>query len=185
MMRLFDRCSSRQIFGGAKDFCPNFSKFARKTFEATLCENIFSSRPSFGTTSRKRFHMILQTLGAIFFKSNHVGRHFSPEFQRFCKGFHRLRPDFHVLCPDFWGFFPGFHQFKAFGGAVAPLPPAPLSCLVKYQWLRYTVGLVPLSYMSSNVGIACCASTECSWLIDLDSDVVKEADCALFRFYED
>jgi len=39
------RCKSRKIFGGAKDFCPNFSKLARKImFGHFLCKyaNTFS-----------------------------------------------------------------------------------------------------------------------------------------------
>jgi len=30
------RCRSKQIFGGAKDFCPNFSKLAQKVFVQLL-----------------------------------------------------------------------------------------------------------------------------------------------------
>jgi len=68
-------------------------------------------------------------LGVIFFKSNHIGRHFCtyvqgvfPDFQGFCKGFHRFSSDFYGFCPD-------FHQIKTFGGKLAPpapLPPTPL-----------------------------------------------------------
>jgi len=37
------RCRSRQIFGIAKDFCPNFPKLARKVFCAIL-PTIFSHK---------------------------------------------------------------------------------------------------------------------------------------------
>jgi len=33
-------CRSRQIFGGAKDFFPNFPKLARKVFCATLAYKV-------------------------------------------------------------------------------------------------------------------------------------------------
>jgi len=33
------RCSSKQIFGGAKDFCPNFPKLARKVFVRLMPAN--------------------------------------------------------------------------------------------------------------------------------------------------
>jgi len=46
-------------------------------------------------------HVILLTLGSVFFKSNRVGRHFCPNFQGFCGGFHRFSPDFQKFCPNF------------------------------------------------------------------------------------
>jgi len=55
--------------------------------------------------------MILQTLGAIIFKSNHDGRRF---------------------CLDFHGFCQVFHQIKTFGGVLAPPFPTPLELLQSF-----------------------------------------------------
>ena len=99
MKSLFNNARPRSVhrtgvgagkFLGCEAFLPEFSQTC-----TTLCANIFSSRPSFGMT--------LQTLGAILFKSNHIVRHF---------------------CPNFQGFCPDFHPIKTFGGVLAP--PAPL-----------------------------------------------------------
>jgi len=65
------RCRSRQLFGGAKEFCPNSHKLARK-----------SSSGKFGRH---------------FFKSKHVRRHFCSNFQGVVKvlsSFARILWDF-------------------------------------------------------------------------------------------
>jgi len=134
-------CRSRQIFGGAKDFCLNFLKLYKKTPKEWP--------PKEKTTA---FHYIL---GAIFKIKAHQAQ-FLPKFppnlpkfpltcpkklkkkwppkktsalflgdifqtwihiKLFCKGFHTFCPHFHRFCPD-------FHQIKSFGGALArPAPP--------------------------------------------------------------
>ena len=73
---------------------------------------------------KKSFHVILHTLGANFFKSKHVGRHFCPHFQRvcpdiqgFCQGFHRFCPDFRRFC-RFSGILPGFSPHQNFWGCA-------------------------------------------------------------------
>ena len=56
-------------------------------------------------------------LGQFIFKSKHVGRHFSPNFQVVSEGSQRFCPDFVAriftkrCCPD-------IHQIKTFGGAT-------------------------------------------------------------------
>jgi len=63
------RCRSRQILGGAKNFCPNFPKLARKVF-VRLCLQIFSHKDHedlFRYELQKKFSCVFQqTLGAIF-----------------------------------------------------------------------------------------------------------------------
>jgi len=90
-------------------FARNFPNLPKK-FCGTLPTNFLHSnqrswRPFFGVTSKKVFMCFLDMLGSIFLKSNNVGRHFCPNFQRFC--------------PDFW-------QIKTFGGALAPPNTIPL-----------------------------------------------------------
>jgi len=68
---------------------------------------------------KKAFHV---NLGAIIFKSKHVGRHFCSDFQGVLDGSQRYCPDFRGFCPDWMRFCPDFHQIKTFEGAV--LPPA-------------------------------------------------------------
>jgi len=64
---------SKQIFGGAKDFCPNFPKLARKVFVRLLPKSFLpqkSWRPFFDVTSKKKvFSVFLLTLGAILARS--------------------------------------------------------------------------------------------------------------------
>jgi len=75
------KCKSRQMYGGAKDF-------------AQISPNL----PEKNLKNPKSLHMIL---GTIFLKSKHIKRHFCLYFQRFCEGFHKICPDFHGFCPDF------------------------------------------------------------------------------------
>jgi len=92
------RCRSRQIFGGAKDFCPNFLKLARKII--FLC-----MKTAFRMTSKKkRLRVILgaifsneSTLGAISFKSHTLGAIFA----RNCREFAKVFTDFARIFRDF------------------------------------------------------------------------------------
>jgi len=77
-------CRSRQIFGGAKDFFPNFPKLARKDFYATFA-NKFSPTKVIkiffgGHTPKKVFTCYFANLGLHFLKSINFGRHFYPDF---------------------------------------------------------------------------------------------------------
>ena len=72
------RCRSKQNFGGAKDFCPNFPKRVRKVVVQLLPTNFLPQRSwrSFsGVASQKRSSFVfLQTVWQHFWKSNNVGR---------------------------------------------------------------------------------------------------------------
>ena len=120
------RCRSTQIFGGAKDFCPNFLKLARKYLDHFLCE-YFLMKTVFGM--KKIFHVILHTLGATFFKPKHAGHHFCGicrEFAQSFRGFAKVFTDFAQISADFADFqefCPDFHHIKTFEGALAPSPP--------------------------------------------------------------
>jgi len=64
-------CRSKQIFGGAKDFFPNFSELAQNVFVQLLPTNIRTPtkimKTFLGVTSKKRFSfLVLQMLGVIF-----------------------------------------------------------------------------------------------------------------------
>jgi len=52
-------------------------------------------------TSEKGLHVILQTLGAIFFKSSQIGRHFDQIIRDFAKVF----TDFSLISMDFTRIF--------------------------------------------------------------------------------
>jgi len=81
------RCSSTQKFEGAKDFCSNFPKLARKMFGPLFVRTFSQAYILLGWPPEKTgIHVILQALGAIFFISNHIWRHFCPDFQVFGKG---------------------------------------------------------------------------------------------------
>jgi len=87
----------------------------------------------FGMTSKKKgLHVILHTLGAIFFISKHVERHFSRIFREFAwfsgilwrlRRFSQILPRFPGIFPGFLGILPGYSLYKTFGSALAP--PAP------------------------------------------------------------
>ena len=82
------RCGRKQIFGGAKDFWPNVPKLAQKVVLQLLPTKFLpqiSWRCFFGVTSKQISLLVfLQTSGAIFLKSNKVGRRFFPDFQGIC-----------------------------------------------------------------------------------------------------
>jgi len=113
-------------FGGAKDFCPNFLKLARKNFGLILVR-IFSHEDRF--SNEKNFHVILHTLGTNFFKPKHVGRHFCRIFRVFAqifRGFAKVFTEFAQISADFADFqefCPDFYHIKTFGGALAIPPP--------------------------------------------------------------
>jgi len=97
------KCRSRQIFLCAKDFCPNVPKLAQNIFRP-LFVRIFSHEDHFSDDLQKCLHVIL---GAVFFKSKNVGRHF---FISKHVG-HYICPYFQEVCPDFQGFCISFHSF--------------------------------------------------------------------------
>jgi len=93
------RCRSRQIYGGAKKFCPDSPKLARK-----LLQNKW-------LPIKKALHV---NSGAIILDSKHVWRHFFQIFREFQK----------VLRNFSWILW-DFHQIKTFAGAFAPPAPPP------------------------------------------------------------
>ena len=128
------RCRSKQIFEGAKDFFPNFLKLAQKILGHFLWE-YFLMKTVFGM--KKVFMWFCTCWGSIFsnqstlddnvFKSKQIGRHFcpyfprvSPDFQRFCQGFHRFCPDFPRILPIFRNFARIFTSSKLLGVHLHP-----------------------------------------------------------------
>ena len=130
-----------QIFGGAKDFCPNFPKLTWKKLQRKWppkkTVHLFKSKhnsstivelaqisPNLSENSKiktwppKEKNVCTLILGAIFVKSKHI--------HDFCEGIHTFYPNFHRFCPHFKLFCPDFHQIESFGGAFAPPPPTPL-----------------------------------------------------------
>ena len=117
------RSRSRQIFGGAKDFCPDFLKLARKNF-GPLFVRIFSHEDRFW--NKKGFHVIQHTLGgAIFLNQSTLDAIFAvfseclPRFSGVLPRFSQISADF----ADFQEFCPDFHHIKTCGGALASPPP--------------------------------------------------------------
>jgi len=94
-MRWLQRCRSRQIFWGAKDFFPNFPKLVRKVFCASFAYRFSPTmmmKTFFWCDLQKRFSCVcLQMLSVT-----QRWAPFSPGFQGFC-------PDFPGLCSDFQG----------------------------------------------------------------------------------
>jgi len=132
------RCRSRHILGGAKSFCPNISKLARKkskdnavvvtgckAVQAPFLAKLHPSLPKFVLTCPKPAKLKYDLKRLHF----HFGCHFckinahTAILRRFT---HILPKCLHILR----GFCPDFHQVKNFGGALAPTPPAPLNASV-------------------------------------------------------
>jgi len=116
------RCRNKQIFGGAKDFCPNFSKLAQKL----LCN---FCRPFLVWPFKKWSSLVfLQTLGENFLKLSNVGRHFYPNFQGFFL-------EIWGFCLDFQGFCPNFRRFSTnqlfWGCTCTPCTPASYTTVQK------------------------------------------------------
>ena len=141
------RCSSRQIFGGAKNFCPNLPELARKNLQRKWplknnCLHSFSCWVHFLNQSTLQAHFLPKLpqispnlpqknkkhglkkkartliLGAIFIKSKHI--------QRSCKPLRKFCPTFHRFCLDFKWFAP-----DVLGVHLLPLPTAQVSLSVK------------------------------------------------------
>ena len=94
-------CRSRQIFRGAKDFCPYFPKLHRKIFWSLFLQIFFSLRHFFGTTSKKDFHVILRTLGASFFQIKPCWALFLPIFSGISRRLSQILPRFPRILPGF------------------------------------------------------------------------------------
>jgi len=79
-------CRSRQIFGGAKDFCPNFPKLPRKNF-GLLFVQLFSHADLFGDHPQTRSSCNSANVERHCLKSNHVGHNFACIFKEFAQIF--------------------------------------------------------------------------------------------------
>ena len=99
------RCRNRQIFWGAKDFCPNLPKLARKVFMWLLPTDFLpqrSWRPCFGVTSKKGLHVFFCKCWPPFLYFE-VKQRWAP----FLSGFPRI-------FPRFSGIFPGISTNQNF-----------------------------------------------------------------------
>jgi len=133
------RSSSKQIFGGAKHFCPNFSKLAPKIFRSLVVQ-IFSQDRFWDDLQKRDSILWFWVLGIIFFKWKHIGHHFCLYFQGLClpdfqgfsegfKGFHRFCPDFCRFCLGFTNFAQIFTKWKLLGCACTPCSLSPTSLI--------------------------------------------------------
>jgi len=85
---IIHRRRSKEIFGGAKDFRPNFSKLARKFFLRLLPTNLHPKIMKiifWCGLQKKVFICFSANVGRHFLKSNNVGRHFCPDFRGYCQ----------------------------------------------------------------------------------------------------
>jgi len=96
-------------FLGCEGFWPEFPQTCPIDFWATFCADIFSSRSSFGMTSKKRSSCDSANVGAIFAQ---IFRNFAEVFTFY--------PDLHRYCPDFQGFCPDFQHIENFGVLLHP-----------------------------------------------------------------
>jgi len=97
----YHMCKSKQIFGAAREFCPDFTNFPEKYFKKV------SSKKSFACQ---------------------FGRHYfqmKPRWAPFLLRFSGSLRRFSEILPGFYVISPGFSSNQNFGAAVAP--PAPLA----------------------------------------------------------
>jgi len=153
------RCRSRQLFGGAKDFCPNFPKLARKILQRKwppkndcisfhVC-HIFSSQSTSSTIFAQispKFAQISPNLpekNLIKTWPQKTSLHFylecysvkSKHKKRFCKGIH-------TYCPNFpTDFARIFTKSKILGVRLHPLPPASCTSVEKYYMVLTEIQL--------------------------------------------
>jgi len=114
------RCRSRQIFGDAKDFCPNFPKLARKNYKGDL--------------PKKSKKTSAFWFWAPFSSNQRTSNDSVKVVTPFC-------PDFHGFCPDFKGVLPGFspnqHLWWCACTSAYP-PPTPVRQMTKTEQLENT-----------------------------------------------
>ena len=103
--RLKRRCRSREIFGGAKDYCPNFPKLAQKFFVRLLLTNFLpetTSRPVFDVTPKKVLIVFFCKRWAPFFEVKQRWGPFLPGFSGILPRFPRILYKFSTN-QNFWG----------------------------------------------------------------------------------
>ena len=143
------RSRSRQIFGGAKDFCPDFLKLARKNF-GPLFVRIFSHEDRFW--NKKGFHVIQHTLGgAIFLNQSTLDAIFAvfseclPRFSGVLPRFSQSLPRFPRILQIFRNFARIFTTLKLSGVRLQFRLPTPLisaSKLSLQEASRFNLNLV-------------------------------------------
>jgi len=110
------RCRSKQIFGGAKDFCPNFPKLARKVILWLLPTNVLSQRSwshFFCVTSKKRSSFVFRKRWEPFFE---VKQHWAP----FLFGFLGISHRYFGIFPKFSGIVPGLSTNQNYWRCACP-----------------------------------------------------------------
>jgi len=93
------RCRSRQMFGSAKDFCPNLPKLARKGFWAIFAHKFSPTKimkTFFDVICKKRSSCVFCKPWVPFFE---VKQHWAPFFTRIF----RDSPRFSANQQNFWG----------------------------------------------------------------------------------
>ena len=138
------RCRNRQIFGGAKDFCPNF-----RSFQATLCANVSSH------TDHK--HLLLgwfPKIQKVSCESAHIGRQFFNTKQRWAPIFRSQTTLGAIFAQIFWYFankfrfidfgqiFRDFWQITTFRGAIVPSLSTPLTRMMMLSKAQTISGLI-------------------------------------------
>ena len=112
-------CRSKQIFCGAKNFCPNFPKLSRKVVLWILPENFLSQRwrPFLVWPPERYSFVFLQMLGDIFEVKQRWGPFF-PRYSRILPRYFRILPRFSGISPKFSGIFPGLLTNQNFCGCA-------------------------------------------------------------------
>ena len=112
-------CRSKQIFCGAKNFCPNFPKLSRKVVLWILPKNFLSQRlrPFLVWPPERYSFVLLQMLGDIFEVKQRRGPFF-PRYSGILPRYFRILPRFSGISPKFSGIFPGLLTNQNFCGCA-------------------------------------------------------------------
>ena len=121
------KCRRRQNFGVRRIWL-DFPKLARKNFGPLFVRTFSQEGLLLGWPPKIGLHVILQTLGAIFFQIKPRWAPFLPRFSRIYQRFSQVLPGLHRFWLDFQGFCPDFQHIETFGGtrALSAPPPPPL-----------------------------------------------------------
>ena len=113
------RCMSKQIFGGAKDFCPNVPNLPENILIQSLCE-YFLTKTAFQMTSKKKvfmwfwapFFQIKKSWAPCFSNQSTLGAIFARIFREFFKIFRDFAKVFRYFAQMFRAFVLIFRYFS-------------------------------------------------------------------------
>ena len=137
------RCRSKEMFWGAKDFCPPFPNLTKKLL-CDFCQQIFSHKD---VTSKKIVFIYFSTnVGPHFLKSTNVAPILPgssgvlPRYLGSFPWFLRILTRFSEILAKFFGIFPGFSTNQTFWMcASTPCTPKCYTTVIATKWFSFWI----------------------------------------------